>query len=123
MTGALTAFGLGFFYFVGAIPAGVAAHAPLWISAPVLVETFHVLARLYGWGKPALVAMLQATTNSRQFIFQDHSAVVAATQRWATAKAGFVDCLNVELAKAHGKEPLATFDRDAARLPGATPVP
>lgn len=33
MTGALTAFGLGFFYFVGAIPAGVAAHAPLWLAA------------------------------------------------------------------------------------------
>jgi hypothetical protein len=33
VTGALTAFGLGFFYFVGAIPAGVAAHAPLWLAA------------------------------------------------------------------------------------------
>ena len=33
MTGALTAFGLGFFYFVGAIPAGVAAHASLWMAA------------------------------------------------------------------------------------------
>ena len=32
MAGALTAFGFGFFYFVGAIPAGVAAHAPLWIA-------------------------------------------------------------------------------------------
>lgn len=33
MTGALTAFGIGLFYFVGAIPAGVAAHAPLWLAA------------------------------------------------------------------------------------------
>ena len=46
--------------------------------------------------------------------------MVAATNRWVTAKAGFVDCLNVELAKAHGKDPLATFDKDAARLPGTT---
>jgi len=30
ISGLLTSFGLGFFYFVGAIPAGVAAHAPLW---------------------------------------------------------------------------------------------
>jgi hypothetical protein len=29
MTGLLTAFGLGFLYFIGAIPAGVAAHAPV----------------------------------------------------------------------------------------------
>ena len=33
ISGTLTAFGLGVFYFVGAIPAGVAAHAPLWAAA------------------------------------------------------------------------------------------
>jgi hypothetical protein len=32
MTGALTAFGLGFLYFVSAIPGGVAAHAPVWLA-------------------------------------------------------------------------------------------
>ncbi|MCX6959255.1 MAG: hypothetical protein NTW91_03010 [Verrucomicrobia bacterium] len=33
MAGSLTAFGLGFLYFISAIPAGVAAHAPLWAAA------------------------------------------------------------------------------------------
>ena len=33
LSGLLTSLGLGFFYFVGAIPAGVAAHAPLWLAA------------------------------------------------------------------------------------------
>ena len=33
MTGVRTAFGLGFLYFIGAIPAGVAAHAPVWLAA------------------------------------------------------------------------------------------
>lgn len=32
MTGVLTAFGLGFLYFIGAVPAGVAAHAPVWVA-------------------------------------------------------------------------------------------
>lgn len=100
--------------------AHLSAHGPLWISASVLVETFHVLAKLYGWDKPALLALLQSGTNSRHFIFQDQPAVIAATHRWAKAKAGFVDCLNVELARAHGQDPLATFDREAAKLPGAT---
>ena len=31
--GILTAFGLGFVYFISAIPAGLAAHAPLWGAA------------------------------------------------------------------------------------------
>ena len=33
MTGVLTAFGLGFLYGIGAIPSGVAAHAPVWLAA------------------------------------------------------------------------------------------
>jgi hypothetical protein len=33
IAGGLTAFGLGFLYLISAIPAGVAAHAPLWIAA------------------------------------------------------------------------------------------
>ncbi len=31
--GIFTAFGLGFVYFISAIPAAVAAHAPLWVAA------------------------------------------------------------------------------------------
>lgn len=33
MTGVLTACGLGFLYFIGAVPAGVAAGAPVWLAA------------------------------------------------------------------------------------------
>ena len=33
ITGFLTSFGLGFIYFISAIPAGVAAHAPIWLAA------------------------------------------------------------------------------------------
>jgi len=95
------------------------AHAPVWIPIPVVVETHHVLTKLYGWGKPAMLATLRAATNSRQFTFQDQAAVAAAVELWSKAKAGFVDCLNIELAKANGQEPMATFDRDAAKLPGA----
>jgi predicted nucleic-acid-binding protein len=94
-------------------------NSPLWISLPVLVETYYVLSRLYGWEKAALLAMLGSLSNSRQFIFQDQAAVVSASQVWSKAKAGFVDCLNVELAKRHGKAPLATFDRDVLKLDGS----
>jgi predicted nucleic-acid-binding protein len=97
----------------------VLANAPVWIPIPVVVEAYHVLARLYGWEKPAMLAMLRAATNSRQFNFQDQPAVASAAELWSRTKAGFVDCLNIELARVHGKAPLATFDKDAARLPGA----
>ena len=100
--------------------AFLSSHAPLWISVSVLVETMYVLARLYKWEKPALLAMLQATTSSRDLVFQDQAAVVAALGRWTHAKAGFVDCLNVELALGHGQAPLATFDKNLMKQQGST---
>lgn len=102
----------------GRAEACVRAHAPVWIPLPALMETCHVLARLYRWEKPALLAMLRTIAHSRDFLCQDHAAVVDATEQWAKSKAGFVDCLNAALAQAHRQGPLATFDRDALRLPG-----
>ncbi|MCX8493797.1 MAG: hypothetical protein ORN23_06165 [Chthoniobacterales bacterium] len=49
MTGSLTAFGLGFLYFISAIPAGLAAHAPVWAAA---------LAAWLGYSAGGLVVLL-----------------------------------------------------------------
>ena len=49
MTGLITAFGLGFLYFISAIPAGVAAHAPVWAAA---------LAAWLGYSAGGLVVLL-----------------------------------------------------------------
>ncbi|MCE9587834.1 MAG: hypothetical protein K8R57_05920 [Verrucomicrobia bacterium] len=49
MTGILTAFGLGFLYFISAIPAGMAAHAPVWAAA---------LAAWLGYSAGGLVVLL-----------------------------------------------------------------
>lgn len=91
----------------------------LWISGAVLTETVWVLISVYAWDKPKLLAMLQAAMESKDFAFQDQAAVQAAVRLFPKVKAGFVDCLAVELAKAHGESPLATFDKIASKLPGA----
>ena len=49
MTGLITAFGLGFLYFISAIPAGVAAHAPVWAAA---------LAAWLGYSAGGLVVLM-----------------------------------------------------------------
>ena len=49
MTGLLTAFGLGFLYFISAIPAGVATHAPIWAA---------VTAAWLGYSAGGLVVLL-----------------------------------------------------------------
>jgi len=49
MTGILTSFGLGFLYFISAIPAGMAAHAPVLAAA---------LAAWLGYSAGGLVVLL-----------------------------------------------------------------
>jgi len=52
LSGAAVAFGFGFLYFLAAIPAGVAAGAPLWLAA---------VAAWAGYSAGALVVILAGT--------------------------------------------------------------
>jgi len=95
------------------------ARRPLWISTVVLVETVWVLMTVYLWSKAQILAMLQTATNSRDFAFQAAEAVRTAMHLYASNKADFSDCLALELARAEGNLPFATFDKATAKLPDA----
>jgi predicted nucleic-acid-binding protein len=97
----------------------LAAGRPVWVSTVVLVETVWVLSAVYGWKKPQLLAMLDTATTSKDFGFQLVDAVRAALGLYRASKADFPDCLALELARAEGHLPFATFDKATARLPGA----
>ena len=99
--------------------AFLAAGGPAWISSVVLVETVWVLSSVYGWRKPQLLAMLDTATTSKDLSFQAIDAVRSALHLYRTSKADFPDCLALELARAEGHLPFATFDKATARLPGA----
>lgn len=92
------------------------ARRPLWVSTVVLVETVWVLAAVYGWSKAQTLAMLETASNSRDFAFQSVEAVRAAITAYVSSKADFSDCLALELARAEGHLPFATFDKATARL-------
>lgn len=92
------------------------ARRPLWVSTVVLVETVWVLAVVYGWSKAQILAMLEIASNSRDFAFQSVETVRAAIAAYAVSKADFSDCLALELARAEGHLPFATFDKATARL-------
>ena len=93
---------------------------PLWISLVVLVETIWVLATVYKWSKTQIIAMLQTATASRDFAFQSVDSIRAAVRMYQTCRADFSDCLALELARADGHLPFASFDRAVANLNGAT---
>lgn len=92
---------------------------PVWISTVVLVEVAWVLTAVYHWSKPQLIAMLDTATTSRDFAFQSVDTVRAAVELYRASRADFSDCLALELARAEGHMPFATFDRAVSRLPGA----
>lgn len=95
------------------------AHRPVWVSTVVLVETIWVLTTVYIWSKAQILAMLHTATNSRDFAFQAVEQVRRAAHVYAASKADFSDCLALELARAEGHLPFATFDKATAKLPDA----
>lgn len=99
--------------------AFLAAGRPVWISCVVLVETVWVLSSVYAWRKPQLLAMLDTSTTSKELSFQSIEAVRAALALYRSSKADFPDCLALELARADGHLPFATFDKATAKLPDA----
>ena len=100
-----------------AAEAFLAAGRPAWVSTVVLVETVWVLAAVYGWRKPQLLAMLDTATTSKDLGFQSVDVVRAALGLYRASRADFADCLALELARAEGHLPFATFDKATAKLP------
>jgi predicted nucleic-acid-binding protein len=99
------------------------ARRPVWISTVVLVETVWVLMTVYRWSKAQILAMLHTATNSRDFAFQAVDPVRRAAYAYASSKIDFSDCLALELARAEGRLPFATFDKATAKLSDAISPP
>ena len=95
------------------------ARGPVWVSTVVLVEAVWVLSAVYGWSKAQLLAMLRTLADSHDFTVQEPLAVTSAIASYGECTADFTDCLALELARANDQLPFATFDTQAAKLPGA----
>lgn len=91
---------------------------PLWVAQVVLVETVRVLSTTFNRTKKEILAVLSALLGNVDIHLQDEAIVKAAVAAYRASKAEFSDCLVLETARANGHLPLATFDRNLARLPG-----
>ena len=92
-----------------------------WVSVLALAEATWVLAAVYE-RNPAQVALaVEMLLNHRLLTLQEPEAVTAALQTFRRRPTlGFSDCLLVELARRAGHLPLGTFDRNLAKVDGAT---
>lgn len=95
------------------------SESPGYLSHIVLVETWWVLRRAYGFAAEQCRAFLAVIVDVRGIHVEDSDLVRTALQRTANG-ADFADALLTVRAEASGAEPTMTFDRRAVRDAGMT---
>jgi predicted nucleic-acid-binding protein len=90
-----------------------------WVSHLVLAETLWVLDSVFELSRERIALAVEMLLNHRDLTLQDADVVTSALGRYRTRSAvGFSDCLVLEIARKAGHLPVATFDRDFAKLDG-----
>ena len=88
-----------------------------WISHLILAETMWVLDLVYALSREQISTAVEMLLNHQELTLQGADAVSAAlTQFRQYPKVDFSDCLALEIARKAGHIPLATFDREFAKL-------
>ena len=88
-----------------------------WISHLVLAETLWVLDSVYELSREQIATAVEMLLNHRDLTLQDAEVVTSALDRYRTRSAvDFSDCLVLEIARKAGHLPVATFDRNFAKL-------
>lgn len=88
-----------------------------WVSHLVLAETLWVLDSVFDLSREQVALAIEMLLNHRDLALQDADAVTAALGSYRKQPVvGFSDCLLLEIARKAGHLPVATFDRDFARL-------
>jgi len=100
---------------VGAAEAFIGKGA--WVSHLVLAETMWVLDSVYDLSRAQIATAVEMLLNHRELSLQDADVVTAALGHYRGRSAvDFSDCLVLEIARKAGHLPVATFDRNFAKL-------
>jgi predicted nucleic-acid-binding protein len=88
-----------------------------WVSHLVLAETLWVLESVFELSHERVVLVVEMLLNHRDLTLQDADVVSEALGHFRKrTRIGFSDCLVLEIARKAGHLPIATFDRDFAKL-------
>lgn len=88
-----------------------------WLSALGVAETVWVLSTAYDFGPSQLARAIEMLLENPQLIIEQAGAVERALASFRRRpRLRFTDCLMRELARQAAVLPLATFDRDLAKL-------
>jgi len=97
----------------------VATQQPLFIAATVVLELEWVLRSTFAFSKGDVVDTLAALIEADGFAVESEAALELALMHYQTTSADFADCLHAALSHEAGEVPMWTFDRKAAKVPGA----
>lgn len=92
--------------------------SPGYVNRIVLCELVWVLQRAYRFPRAAIADILDRLLRATELHLEDSAAVRAALEDFQVGPAGFADCLIATTSRAAGIESTATFDREAAAIPG-----
>ena len=91
-----------------------------WVPQLALAEATWVLESVYGRGRDAIATAVEMLLSHEHLTVQDTDVVTAAVVQYRQRRrAGFSDCLMLEVARKAGHTPLGTFDRDLGKIDGA----
>jgi predicted nucleic-acid-binding protein len=90
-----------------------------WVSHLVLAETLWVLDAVYDLSREKIATAVDMLLNHEVITVQDADVIQLALEHFrARGGIDFSDCLVLEIARKAGHLPVATFDRDFAKLDG-----
>jgi predicted nucleic-acid-binding protein len=91
----------------------------LFVPVTVVLELEWVLRSSFGCSRDDVMQVLSSLFSAAELTFESERALEVALQLFREGSADFADCVHVALAAQAGEQPLWTFDRRAARIPGA----
>ena len=96
-----------------------ARQTALFVPSTVTLEVEWVLRSRYRLDKAHILAAFNSLLETQEIDFQDEAALERALHHYRSGAAEFADCMHSGICAAAGRSPLLTFDKVAARLPGA----
>ena len=92
----------------------------LFVPVTVTLELEWVLRSNFGYAKDETLGALSTLLSAAELSFESEHAIEVALNLYRNGAADFADCLHVALAAQAGEQPLWTFDKQAAKVSGAT---
>jgi predicted nucleic-acid-binding protein len=97
----------------------LAQEESIFIPVTVILEFEWVLRSNFLFEKLQVVSLMSSLLSTKELLFESEASIEIALELFRNHSADFADCLHIALAHTAGQSPLWTFDKSAAKIPGA----